>query len=526
VLSEGADAVGMCLRLQKEGHEVRMWVREEQAKHSGEGLVERAETFEHGEIAVADCTGFGAILDAMRSDGRLVFSGSSLHDRLENDRQFSKELFESYGIPTPDSTYLSGPDAWEKAKEIITAYAGETKLVFKPGGNCSGVVPSYVPSDNEDLLKMLEYYKAKMGDTEPEFELQEFHEGICLSTEGWFDGERFMQPFIHTLETKALMNGNLGPSGGCTGNVLWTEEEGPTVEYLLNLAPFLAEHRYTGPIDINCVVGEGGIWALEFTPRFGYDAFPTLLYAMFDGDFGAFVSDVVRGNSPDRMPIREGFGAGVRLTIPPWPKYEMTDGEHLAPKGLPVRGFTMEDLDSFYPYDVCLKGDELISSGGYGCLGVVNGYGDSIGEAFARVYEICHRVKIPDVQFRTDLSEVFQRDYRKLAELLTGQEAKGWYGVDFDKSLATGSGKKLGEPIPKMVERVKGWLRNGREVRIVTARVSPTVDDRHEQEIAIHEWLKEFVGTDLPVTDRKDHEMLRLYDDRVVRLEANTGELE
>jgi len=53
----------------------------------------------------------------------------------------------------------------------------------------------------------------------------------------------------------------------------------------------------------------------------------------------------------------------------------------------------------------------------------------------------------------------------------------GWIGVDFDCTLAEyhgWNGGELGPPIPAMVERVKAWLAEGREVRIFTARVAET----------------------------------------------------
>lgn len=51
----------------------------------------------------------------------------------------------------------------------------------------------------------------------------------------------------------------------------------------------------------------------------------------------------------------------------------------------------------------------------------------------------------------------------------------GWIGVDLDGTLAMYDGFKgpehIGDPVPKMLERVKKWLAEGREVRIFTARV-------------------------------------------------------
>ena len=420
LLSEGGDSVGLGMRLLREGHDVRMWIREEGAAHYGEGLVDRAEDLDFGAVVIADCTGLGALCDSLRESGRLVYGGSLFHDKLESDRQFSRKVFKSHGIPTPNSKYLKGPKAWDDATEIVAEYDGETKLVFKPGGACSGVIPSYVPHDNEDLLQMLEFYRCKIGEIEPEFELQEFHEGVCISTEGWFDGEKFARPFNHTLETKALMPGNIGPSGGCTGNLVWAEgdDSSPTVQYLLRLAPFLAENGYMGPIDLNCVIGEDGIWALEFTPRFGYDAFPTFLYSLFDGDFGAFVSETVRGYAPETMLVRGGYGSGIRLTIPPWP-----NEQHEAPAGIPIRGFSSRDMDMLYLYDVRLKGEDLVTSGGYGVIGVANGWGESIEAAFDDAYRITRHAKIPDLQFRNDMTETFQKDYRRVGRILSDVHA-------------------------------------------------------------------------------------------------------
>lgn len=108
-------------------------------------------------------------------------------------------------------------------------------------------------------------------------------------------------------------------------------------------------------------------------------------------------------------------------------------------------------------------------------------------------------------------------------------EATGdrWIGVDLDKTLAhydTFKGKDvIGAPIPAMVDRVKQWVAQGNNVKILTARVS---DDRSGQtKKAIQDWAETHIGTRLPVTDKKDQHMVALYDDRAVPVEANTGKL-
>src|SRR5690242_21436807 len=44
------------------------------------------------------------------------------------------------------------------------------------------------------------------------------------------------------------------------------------------------------------VVNDEGVWGLEWTPRFGYDAMPTLI-KMIQGGVGKFLSDVARGQA-------------------------------------------------------------------------------------------------------------------------------------------------------------------------------------------------------------------------------------
>lgn len=61
-----------------------------------------------------------------------------------------------------------------------------------------------------------------------------------------------------------------------------------------------------------------------------------------------------------------------------------------------------------------------------------------------------------------------------------------WIGVDLDGTLAHYDYWRgfdhIGEPIPLMADRVKQWLADGIEVRIVTARVSSEVSDKDRLE--------------------------------------------
>lgn len=126
---------------------------------------------------------------------------------------------------------------------------------------------------------------------------------------------------------------------------------------------------------------------------------------------------------------------------------------------------------------------------------------------------------------------------------------KGWIGVDLDGTLAHYDGWKgpevIGDPVPRMLTRVKDWLAEGREVRIFTARAYPLgLIDVPEVELplapehslmthrvmtaytavhAIRAWCLLHLGQYLTITCIKDYSMTELWDDRAVQVELNTG---
>jgi hypothetical protein len=122
---------------------------------------------------------------------------------------------------------------------------------------------------------------------------------------------------------------------------------------------------------------------------------------------------------------------------------------------------------------------------------------------------------------------------------------KGWIAVDLDGTLAEYHGWQntfhIGPPIPKMAERVKLWLAEGKDVRIFTARVdggsvaagmdktipSSVIELYHQTDkiiTMIQDWTELHVGARLPVTCFKDYGMVELWDDRCVQVIKNTGE--
>jgi len=101
---------------------------------------------------------------------------------------------------------------------------------------------------------------------------------------------------------------------------------------------------------------------------------------------------------------------------------------------------------------------------------------------------------------------------------------KSWIGVDLDGTLAyydeRSSIEEVGLAIPDMLALVKKMINNGIRVKIFTARATDP-----EQLPLIRKWLKANGLPELEITNIKDYYMQKLYDDRCVQVERNTGRL-
>lgn len=426
LISKDGDGVGFAIRLQDEGHEVRAFIDAEAATNIGDGLVPKVGSIHDmlldakpdADVFIFDTSGDGLLADYLRGRGYPVVGGCPIADRLERDREFGLNVMSTCGdgdiasIKIPKSINFT---SFEDAIEYVSNNPDE-KLVYKPSNLLGDKSPSHVSYNAEDMLQLLENVERDVDMAEPEFVLQEFHKGIAVSSEIWFDGTKVLPYTNHTLERKELMNGNVGPSGGCTGNIVWACDGCPLCTEVMKLVPFLKENNYHGPIDLNAIASKDGIYGLEFTPRFGYDASPTLLWQLIDGDLGSFFDDFARGSvgptSPRIVPDR--FGVGLRITVPPWPTEKYT-----ADSDVPIFGLSEEAASETYFYNV-KQGSitKYATAGVWGILMLLTSSGKDIQSAFKKPYEWVEEIHVSNKQYRTDLVKTFEKDLNELEAIL------------------------------------------------------------------------------------------------------------
>ncbi len=422
-VSETCDLGALYLSLLRDGHEVRIFVSEPEARGTLAGLVPhvadwRAEldwvraAGQDGVIIFESVSeGYGALQDALRRDGFQVIGGSAYGDRLENDRAYAQTLLAELGFPTGHVWEFSDHAA---ADGFLAARPGRYVLKF------SG--PDYASNDNyigqlpdgRDVRSVLAARLRERGDAPATFILMEFIEGIEMGVGAYFDGERFLQPACLDWEHKRFFAGDLGELTGEMGTVVTYERTHRFFELTLaRLEPHLRRHGHVGYVNLNTIVNQQGIWPLEFTCRFGYPG-----YAILDPLQATSWADLFRTMVTRAHPgfsTRPGFAVGILLTTPPFP---YTRKQVPEPVGLPIlflEPFEDEDRRNVHYGEMGLSAGELVTSGLYGWTMVVTGLGATIEAAKAAAYDRAGRVFIPNVRYRLDIGQrLIDGDYVRL----------------------------------------------------------------------------------------------------------------
>jgi phosphoribosylamine---glycine ligase len=408
------EGLWLAWKMAQEGHDVSAIVAEDRYAEALKGLVRvmpGSEVYSASEydLVVMDTSGMGADADAARLEVPTI-GGSVLADRLEEDRLYGLDFMTRCGMQVAPYEAFNNP-----ADAIRFIKKNKKRYCFKPIGEQSDKSTTYVSCSPEDMLEYFDvlFRTAKVKD----FILQEYVAGTEVSLEVYIN-ENGYHALNATLETKKFLNGDLGPNTGCSGSLCWMMERENALfqKGLKKCIEPLQELGYVGPLDLNTIVNDSGAWALEFTPRFGYDA-TALLTRLLPVSFGDFLHAIASGSPVPDLSPKHSFCASVRLSIPPYPTDGLPDKFHKA--GVPIMGLTENNLDKFFVYDVRKRieeSDDLESAGLCGWIGSPMAVGETIGQTFDGVYKMLKEVKVPNAQYRTDVASNTAKRYAALRD--------------------------------------------------------------------------------------------------------------
>jgi len=399
----------LAFAVKNEGNEVKYNIRSKAEKEISDGFLEKTEDWESlknwADVIIFDDIGFGTIADRLRKEGIAVIGGSSVSDRLELDRDFGHEQLKKAGLQTIPSWEFSNFD-----DAITYVKSNPDRYVVKPSGRAQEEKAlSFVGQEEDglDLLAVLERYKNAWSTKIKSFQIQRFVSGVEVAVGAFFNGHEFILPACINFEHKRMFNGDIGPSTGEMGTLMfWADRSRLYNETLEKFKSILAGMHFVGYFDINCIVNSRGIYPLEITPRFGY---PTISIQMegVTSKWGEFLYALGKG---DQYPLRtrNGFQIGVVIAVPPYPFSDPTAYRRYSEDAVII--FKKAMMSGIHHGDVKLVNGDWRLAGSSGYALVVTGSGATVEEARRETYNRIKNIIIPNMFYRSDIGERWIRD--------------------------------------------------------------------------------------------------------------------
>ena len=424
-IGETCDLGDMYLRLKQDGHEVRVFMSDDDSAGVMEGMLEFTKDWrkeldwirEAGQdgIILFETASAGLLQDELRRDGFNVVGGSALGDRLEGEREFGQRVLRDVGLQTAATELFTD---FDEAVAFVRRSPG--RYVFKLNGSGWSSTRSYVGQmDNgEDMIALLAATRDTWTlDETPNFILMEYITGVEVGVGAFFNGQRFLSPSNLDWEHKRFFPGDIGELTGEMGTVVtYRGAEKLFDATLARVAPLLRDSGYCGYINLNTIVNEDGVWPLEFTCRFGYPGFP-ILDSLHDESWGEIFA-AMTGTSHSTIRTKDGYSVGVVLTVPSFP---YSDGYAELGKGMPIcfrDSLSIVDADSLHYGEVAIRNGQLVTAGMIGYIMVVTGLGESVDEARRASYNRVEKVVIPNCRYRNDIGlRLIDRDFDTMKRL-------------------------------------------------------------------------------------------------------------
>jgi len=395
--------------VKNEGSQVRYYIASKTDKDISDGFVEKTEDWrslkDWADVIVFDDIGFGTEVERLRKEGKAVLGGTVQSDRLELDRDFGQEQLKKAGLPTvPSWDFTTFDDAIRFVKENPARY------VVKPSGKVQEEkVLSFVGQEEDglDIVAILERYKKTWSARIKSFQIQKFVSGVEVAVGAFFNGQDFILPACINFEHKRMFNGEIGPSTGEMGTLMfWSERIRLYDETIAKFKPLLAEMGFIGYFDINCIVNPRGIYPLEITPRFGY---PTINIQM-EGILSRWSDSLyaLANKQPFTLRTQRGFQVGVVVAVPPYPFSDPAAYRRYSEDAVII--FKKAMPSGIHHGDAKLVEGDWRLAGNSGYALVITGSGPTVEDARKETYNRVKNVIIPNMFYRTDIGERWHRD--------------------------------------------------------------------------------------------------------------------
>lgn len=404
-----AVAIDLAYRVKEEGNEVKFYIQSQSEKDVGDGFVDKIDEWESlagwADVIIFDDVGFGKTADKLRAEGKRVVGGSVYTDKLEDDREFGQNELAAVGVAILPSWNFTDFDEAIKFVE-----SNPSRYVIKPSGKAQNEKELLFvgkEEDGKDIVHVLQHYKKYWSKKIKVFQIQKYASGVEVAVGAFFNGKDFVTPINVNFEHKRLFQGEIGPTTGEMGtSMFWTQKNKLFDLTLEKMKQKLAESKYVGYIDINCIANSKGIFPLEFTSRFGV---PTISIQMegVNNQWGDFLYKIAGGEQVE-LKTKRGYQIGVVVALPPFPFDDENTFRKFSEDTTIL--FKKESYDGLHIGEVKKPNGDWVMAGRSGYLIIVTGTGLTMEDARRQAYNRVENLIVPNMFYRTDIGTRWSND--------------------------------------------------------------------------------------------------------------------
>lgn len=224
-------------------------------------------------IIVCDNENGGGIVDYLKSNKYKVFGAGSKEAGLELDRHYGQKIVDKYGtgIKIPKTEEF---DDYNKLLRYIDENSGKYVIKFD---KLRRFAETYVSRDDSgrDIRELIENLKFNIKGVIPNMYLQPRLDGIEFCIGGYFNGKKFVRPFLINFD-------------GDEGFVILFNFSNKKFDVIFEqFESYFDNCGYVGYVDMNFMLDSlGKLWFLEWTIRLGGGVTEILMQSLEDsGDF-------------------------------------------------------------------------------------------------------------------------------------------------------------------------------------------------------------------------------------------------
>lgn len=405
------------LRLQAEGHEVKLYIADFELQNCYANLITKVSDWQaeldwvgKDGLIIFDDVGYGKAQDQLRADGYTVFGGTEISERLETDRQYGQQVFAQAGLDClPTHDFASG----QAAIDFISENPGPWVIKYSNSHWMKSYAFLGEEENGSDVIAVLKNYQAHNINTKETVTVQKRVYGTEVGVGRYFNGSEWVGPIEYNVEHTHLFPGDIGPIVDEMGTVAWyaTDESEKLYQATLEkMKPFLQEAGFRGDFDIGCIVNASGVFPLEATARLGVPAVH-LQDALQTSSWAEFLHGIASGQNPN-LNWQTGFGVVTSVVLPPFP-YTQTDiGKALLNTKVHIRDEAFRSLNKSIHFDevASIDGtfDSLYITGTNGYAFYATGVADTIAEARNKSLAAISGVYVPRMFYRNDIGKRFE----------------------------------------------------------------------------------------------------------------------